>query len=143
MSVGNAHAWALAEIAPNTDGPRQIPAMTSPITYGWPTFAATQPKMRQTIRTIAAARKNAATVLLKVARCSTAVNFSPEGDRPDGVVSAGFGRLAVDGTGVATCNGMIVTFVQVAVVRGRRDAGRAAPGAGDVAGDCSRSCRSR
>ena len=113
MSVGNAHACALAEIAPNTDGPRQIPAITSPITYGWPTFTATQPKMRQTIRTIAAARKNAATVLLKSARCSVAVNFSPAGDRPDGVVSAGFGRLAVDGTGVATCSGMIVTLVRL------------------------------
>src|SRR5436305_12532353 len=110
MSVGNAHAWALAEIAPNTDGPRQIPAMTSPITYGCPTLVATQPKMRQTIRTIAAARKNAATVLLKVARCSVAVNFSPEGDRPEGVVNAVLGRLAVDLTGVATGSGMIVTL---------------------------------
>src|SRR5690242_1012027 len=69
--------------------------------------------MRQTIRTIAAARKNAATVLLKSARCRVAVNFSPAGDRPDGVVSAGFGRLAVDRTGVPTCSGMIVTLVRL------------------------------
>src|SRR5262245_48494548 len=96
--------------------------MTSPITYGCPTFVATQPKILQTIRTIAAARKNAATVLLKSNRCRTAVNFSPAGDKPDGVVSAGLGRFAVDGTGVPTCNGMIVTFVRlrslaVAVIR--------------------------
>ncbi len=64
----------------------------------------------QTISTIAIDRNTAATSLLKSERCLVAVNFSPAGESPEGVVSAGFAVGVVDGTGVATFNGITVTF---------------------------------
>ena len=121
-SVGKNVAWRFGEIAPSSDGPRHRPAITSPITRGWPTLVATAPNRRATISTIAIERNTAATSLLKSARCLVAVNFSPAGDRPDGVVSAGLACEAVDGTGVATLSGITVTFwswrsLAVAVIR--------------------------
>ena len=56
------------------------------------------------------ARNTAATSLLKSARCLTAVNFSPAGARPLGVLSAGLACEAVEATGVATLSGITVTF---------------------------------
>src|SRR5512135_2181438 len=68
------------------------------------------PNSRATIRTIAIARNAAATSELKSLRALVAVNFSPAGESPDGVVSAGLACDAVDGTGVATLSGITVTF---------------------------------
>ena len=62
--------------------------------------------------------------LLKSDRCLVAVNFSPAGASPDGVVSAGLAVGVFDGTGVATLSGITVTFwsarsLAVAVIRAR------------------------
>ena len=110
VSVGKNVACQSAEIAPSSDGPSTSPAITSPITRGWPTLVATYPKIRQTISTTARARKTAATRLLNSLRCLVAVNFSPAGPRPDGVVSTGLAVGTVDATGVATSSGITVTF---------------------------------
>ena len=40
VSVGKNVACQLAEIAPSSDGPSTSPAITSPITRGWPTLVA-------------------------------------------------------------------------------------------------------
>ena len=80
------------------------------MTRGWPILTATMPNSRATISTIAIDRNTAATSLLKSARCLVAVNFSPAGGSPDGVVSAGLALFAVDATGVATFSGITVTF---------------------------------
>src|SRR6185437_7287204 len=110
MSLGKNGAWRLGEIAPSSDGPRHRPAITSPITRGWPILVATAPNRRAMISTIAIERNTAATSLLKSARCLVAVNFSPAGDRPDGVVSAGFATGVFEATGVAAWSGITVTF---------------------------------
>ena len=38
------------------------------------------------------------------------MNFSPAGESPEGVVSAGLAEAAVEGTGAATFSGITVTF---------------------------------
>ncbi len=116
VSLGNSVAWRLAEIAPNSDGPRTRPAMTSPITRGWPILTATIPNRRATMSTIAMARKTAATSLLKSERCLVAVNLSPAGARPEGVLRTGLAVTAVEVlapaafAGVARSSGMTCTF---------------------------------
>src|SRR5207248_6352132 len=122
MSLGKKVACRSGEIWPSSDGPRHRPAITSPITRGWPTFTARTPNRRAMMSTIAMARKTEATSLLKDSRCLTAVNFSPEGDSPLGVVSAGLAVWTFDGTGVPRLSGITVTFwswrsLAVAVIR--------------------------
>ena len=122
VSVGKNVACKLAEKAPSNDGPSTSPAITSPMTRGWPSLAAMYPKIRQTISTIASARNTAATRWLKSLRCLVAVNFSPAGPRPEGVVSTGLAVGTFDGAGVATWRGITVTFCSrmsfaVAVIR--------------------------
>ena len=89
MSVEKIVACRLGASRPNSEGPSAIPAITSPITRGWPTRTATIPNARATISTISTARKNAATSLVNELRCLVAVNCSPDGGRPEVVISAG------------------------------------------------------
>ena len=108
--------------------------MTSPITRGWPTLTATIPNRRATIRTITTARKNAATSLLKSLRCLVAVNFSPDGDRPDGRRQHRLGaRCRGCVTGVAVSSGISCTFCSSRSLAVAAEPDVATAGAGDVA----------
>ncbi len=109
MSLGKIVASRLGEIAPTTDGPSTTPAITSPITRGCPTFTATIPNRRATIRTTAIARNTAATRCVTSGRCLVAVNCSPAGPKPVGVVSTGLAEV-LDFAGVATSSGISFTF---------------------------------
>src|SRR3954454_9836641 len=119
MSVGKIVAWSPGASQPKIVGPRQMPATTSPITRGCEIFTATAPKARATSITIAAASRNTATRWPNDSRALTAVIFSPEGDRPDGVVSTGFapgaagGAFGAGGGGAATSSGTSVRLLRL------------------------------
>src|SRR4051794_8863780 len=125
MSVGKIVAWSPGASQPKIVGPSAMPATTSPITRGCEIFTATAPNRRATSITIAAASRNTATRWPNDSRAFTAVNFSPAGDRPDGVVRTGFapgaagGAFGAGGAGGAPASG----------ARGRGLGGRAPAGA--------------
>src|SRR4051794_32000906 len=119
MSVGKIAACRPGASQPKIVGPSVMPATTSPITRGCETFTASAPNRRERGTTIATASRNTATRCPNDSRAFTAVNFSPAGGRPDGVVSAGFvpgaagGAPGVGGTGVATSSGITVALLRL------------------------------
>ena len=79
MSSGNSASETSGEIAPSSDGPRAMPATTSPITRGWPTATAAIPSRRASTTTTATAMKKAAKTLPASRRSSPEMRSVPGG----------------------------------------------------------------
>ena len=114
-----------------------MPATTSPITRGWPSLTASDAEQaRHEHARPPTAMKNAATRCPKDSRCLVAVNFSPDGGSPEGVVSDRLAaRVALAPVRLGLVERDQLEVVEVAVDRLRLGARLAALRALDVAGD--------